>query len=267
VERQLTNGLNEMQVRSRLQALAQTIDTRGWVVKGMDVNLYASPSYATPVQAPSDRLVAPATVTTQAATDVGITAMDDMLDVSNPVAQQIDQLAQASDQSHRQQVLQQLEQVRSGKPLPSGGFASDPFPERAQSYATFTPQTVQPGMPTANPAAPPSMDDQLWATQFARNNNARQQSAYGNTKVIQPGSNQPAVMPSMPMQPLPQPMAPTRTDDTAQPTQSAAPPMKEPPNAAILGLANNDDLSVATIARQANKQQPPGEDEVVVPLH
>jgi hypothetical protein len=39
------------------------------------------------------------------------------------------------------------------------------------------------------------------------------------------------------------------------------------PNPAILDLANNDDLNVATIARQAEKsQKPPPDDEVVVPL-
>jgi hypothetical protein len=45
--------------------------------------------------------------------------------------------------------------------------------------------------------------------------------------------------------------------------------MTPPPKPAILELANNDDLSVATIARQANKRQQPSDindGEVVIPL-
>jgi hypothetical protein len=263
IERQLTNGLNETQVQSRLQALAQTIDTRGWVVKGMDVNLYTNPAYAAgPTQVVSDRLVDPTSMAPQQVSDINITPMDDMLDtVNNPVAQQIDQLTQASDSAHRQQVLDQLEQVRNGKAA-NAGYVSQPFPQRAQSYATFTPQTVQPGMPMPSAGTgPPSLDDQLLTAQFARNN--RQQSAYGNTRVIQPASQQQpqATYSYPPMPQLPQPAAPAPTP------QYSAPPMKDPTNPGILELANNDDLSVATIARQANKQQPPADDEVVVSLH
>src|SRR5487761_512815 len=36
VERILTNGLSETEVQSRLQALANTIDSRGWAIKNID---------------------------------------------------------------------------------------------------------------------------------------------------------------------------------------------------------------------------------------
>jgi hypothetical protein len=39
VERVLTNGLNQDEVRSRLNALASTIDSRGWAIKNVNVSL------------------------------------------------------------------------------------------------------------------------------------------------------------------------------------------------------------------------------------
>jgi hypothetical protein len=51
------------------------------------------------------------------------------------------------------------------------------------------------------------------------------------------------------------------TGATAQPTSSKT------PDPAILELANNDDLNVATIARQANRVKNLGDDEVVISLH
>jgi hypothetical protein len=43
-------------------------------------------------------------------------------------------------------------------------------------------------------------------------------------------------------------------------------PINPAPKPAILELAHNDDLSVATIARQANKANHLGDDEVVISL-
>jgi len=45
--------------------------------------------------------------------------------------------------------------------------------------------------------------------------------------------------------------------------------MTPAPDPAILGLANNDDLNVATIAHEANKakDKKPPDDEVVISLH
>lgn len=43
---------------------------------------------------------------------------------------------------------------------------------------------------------------------------------------------------------------------------------KQKPNPAIYELANNDDLDIATIARQAEKSShEDGDDEVVISLH
>jgi hypothetical protein len=39
IERHYTDGLSQLEVRSRLRALASTLDSRGWAVKNVNVNL------------------------------------------------------------------------------------------------------------------------------------------------------------------------------------------------------------------------------------
>jgi hypothetical protein len=53
-----------------------------------------------------------------------------------------------------------------------------------------------------------------------------------------------------------------------QSSKSEQPPVTAQPDPAILELANNDDLNVATLARQANKarKKEPPQDEVVISL-
>ena len=54
------------------------------------------------------------------------------------------------------------------------------------------------------------------------------------------------------------------TTPTPEPTKTATPPVTHQPNPATLKYVNNDDLTVATIARQVNENPP---DEIVISLH
>src|SRR5580704_13538668 len=40
IEKAFSNGLSQSEVHSRLRALASTIDSRGWVIKNVNANLY-----------------------------------------------------------------------------------------------------------------------------------------------------------------------------------------------------------------------------------
>lgn len=214
IEEHLTNGLDENQVQSRLSALAQTIDTRGWAVKGVDVNLYTNPAYA---NQDSDRLLSPSTLSPQRpVSDLDLRADDDVLDIQNTaVAQHMNQLVQANDSAHRQAVIQRMEQARQDP-------TSLPPPVGANNLPSTLPEPVLPTL-------------------------ARTQNAYGQTPVLQP--DLPTRAPAQPI---------------AAPTTPA--PVTQPVNPAILGLASNDDLSVATLARQAQKSTELGSDEVVISL-
>jgi hypothetical protein len=65
---------------------------------------------------------------------------------------------------------------------------------------------------------------------------------------------------------------PTQAQPGVNATQTAANPqpqqqVTQAPDPAILQLASNDDLNVATIAREANKRKEELQDEVVISLH
>lgn len=65
-------------------------------------------------------------------------------------------------------------------------------------------------------------------------------------------------------------LPPTYTSAAPQPTivpNSSQPQVTAAPDPAILQLASNDDLDVATLARQANRHKEELQDEVVISLH
>jgi hypothetical protein len=211
VEETLTNGLDQTQVQSRLQALAHTLDTRGWVVKGAGTNMTQAFGAGS-----TDRLVTPVSLPTAT---LSVDTADDVLDMQSPVAKHMDELVRANDQAHRQAVLEQMEQIRVN---PAQAPAVAPAANPAQQPITAAEPPLPPLPHMANHAA-----------------------AYGNTHILQPAGSQAATTPA------PKP---------------ASTPMPQAPKPAILGLASNDDLSVATIARQANKAELSGDNEVVISL-
>lgn len=258
IEQILTKSLSQTEVKSRLRALADTIDSRGWAVKNVNVNLFEPPSYQT---VPSDRLVGPSSLP-QDVINADVTAMDDMLDErNNPAAQQLSQMIQASAQSHRQQVVSRLKNPDSsgGQGNNSSGTTSPPpnywFLSENQSaapppgYATIDSRVVAPGQNDIRSSAAQSTPDDEAVLEQIRTRQAAEQNnpVYGHMRTVQPISQQAAQQPP------------------AEPATSVT-PARDP---AILELANNDDLNVATIARQAEKakkKEPPA-DEVVISLH
>lgn len=235
IERVLTNNLDQTQVKSRLEALAQTIDTRGWATKGVSVNLSTNPAAAVTNQS-TDRLLSPAAVAAPTVPDLDVTAKDDMLDIqNNPVAAQMSELVKANDQAHRQAILNNMQQLSNA---PAASKDSDPAPA-ATHIATSTP------IATSN-----TFDDSqlIKPTQFGDGDgqlvhHPGQMSSYGATAVLKPDSPK------------------HRSEPKTKPDMAS---VTAKPKPAILDLASNDDLSVATIARQANKANSDG--EVVISL-
>src|SRR5579885_3171056 len=91
----LTNGLSPTEVKSRLHALADTLDSRGWAVKNVNVNLYAQPAYALGTN-DTERLIDPS-VLPQEVSSANVQPYEDMLDEqNNPKAQQLNQMIEAS---------------------------------------------------------------------------------------------------------------------------------------------------------------------------
>jgi hypothetical protein len=246
VERVYTDGLSQTEVQSRLKALANTIDSRGWAVKNVNITSYAPNPLAA---ASSDRLLdinaIPDTVP-----DSGMQAGDDMLDTqNNPIAQQFDSMIAQSSQKYRQQLVAEM---NSTAPTP-----------QAVSQAAFQPSWFFMGSnnataPASPAAATPTADEAALAAQIHASKASSRQASYGNLRTLQPlGAN-----------PQPVVVAATPTPTTPIPQQPAS-AMTAPAHPAILALANNDDLNVSTLAREAEKAKSntSGDNEVVIALH
>lgn len=265
-EKVYTDGLSQTEVKSRLQALANTIDSRGWAVKNVNINLYAQPSYISTEH--SDRLLDPNMIPQEVA-NYDVRPSEDMLDErNNPTAQQLNNLMNASEQAHRKQIMTQLQQAAAAPPTntspaanPQTGqpvdywFMNQPAAPPAPGMATFQSSVVTPGVTSPIPAAKaaPTADEQKLLEKIHKQ---KSQPAPGkqHLRTIQPLGQTPT--------------KPLSSEPVIKSVGQAPTPSPAPSNPAILELANNDDLNVETIARQASKtkKEPPA-DEVVISLH
>ncbi|MDZ7744468.1 MAG: PrgI family protein [Candidatus Saccharibacteria bacterium] len=265
-EKQLTKDFSQTEVKSRLRALADTIDSRGWAVKNVNVNLTGQPSAA---NGASDRLVQ-ATSTPQPVADIDIGASDDMLDEQyNPRAQSLDKLINASGQAHRQQIVQQMKQApqQTQEPAANYWFMNQPSGQPQPGYNTGKGTVITPGSNDQKPSnqQPTTQEEQALLEKIHK---SKQQPQPGSShiKTIQPiDQNNPN--PAQTTQP--QPEAPNQANTPQQATNEhpQTSPQKTQPDPALLELAHNDDLNVETIARQANKHNDDDPEEVVVSLH
>lgn len=294
VERHLTNGLTQGEVRSRLHALASTIDSRGWAVKNSNLNLNHSPVQSDT----SDRLLE-ATMLPQEVNDLDIDASDDILDSSaNPIAQQFDSMMSSAAITQKQRIVQSL----SG-PMPDPAAATQappaapvaapvvPVVPADQPSQWFTPRQAttppivaapvavdMPLQPVTSPdqtpfvpqAATPTPDEEALLAQSVAINDSMG-IATGHMKRIQtpeeiaagatqPASTEPPQMAAAPTTSAPLSNPQSSPDPTLDSQQKAQ--VTSDTQAAIMNLAQNDDLSVATIAREANRQK--GDDQEVV---
>ena len=279
IEHVYTNGLSESEVRSRLRALSDTIDSRGWVVKNVNVNMYTQAATAMNDNS-SDRLVA-ATSLPQPVTTVDVKPADDMLDVqNNPVAQQFDTMITASAKAHRQEVIDRMQQATTPvapppRPQPlqtqtanDYWFLNQPAqtgPSVPQDAVTFNTQVVTPGTPADDlpvTSATPTADEEAFMKQL-KAEPTFSPNMHGHLHVIQPlSAQQPANMATQQPAPIPRPQQPVASQQ-----KQPAPKVTQQPDTAILDLAGRNDLNVATIAREAQKRKEPPEDEVVISLH
>ncbi|HUD06040.1 MAG TPA: PrgI family protein [Candidatus Saccharimonadales bacterium] len=219
-----TDGLSQTEVKSRLKALADTLDTRGWAIKNADLNTFSRPvQFGTQT---NDRLLDINQLPT--INPVNDTqASDDILDErSNPVAHHFEELITASSQNRRQHIVDELQ---------SAGIPKQPAPTPADNNYWFADKNQ----------APPTQDEKI-LTEELKDLQAQPEIAYANLHTLS--------VPSAPVVPVPT-LDPPKTSVTA------------PDSSGILQLGSNNDLNVATIARQANKDKDSSQDEVVVNLH
>ena len=267
IERSLTNGLSQTEVRSRLRALADTIDSRGWAVKNINVNL--STGLRTDV-ATSDRLV-DAMSLPQDVSSVDVRATDDMLDPSaSPIAQHFDAMIQSAATAQRQQLLQQM-QAPTAQPSTLSNSAQNDYwfmhqPIPVVGQATFNnAAVVAPGMTTASEppavaqAVTPTSEEEALIAQLKATNQPHS-TVDDHLKHIKT----PAELAEEQRLFAAQKAAEVAKKQQVERQKAQVTSEKE---AAIMNLARNDDLDVATIARQAKKEVQNNDGEVVISLH
>lgn len=190
-----TNGLSQNEVRSRLHALADTIDSRGWAIKNANLNTYAQPALVM-AEPTSDRLVN-ASALPHEVSDIDVLASDDILDEKNNArAQAVDNMIEASAKAHREQIMENLRQNAQTQPEP-------------KAVKPQQPQNSQGQQGGGNPGDPNYRSNDYWfLNQPSRSANIPANMVTFNTQVVTPGMG---AAPSAPI-PAPTPL-PSATDE------------------------------------------------------
>lgn len=146
IERQLTKGFSQVEVQSRLKALATTLDSRGWVVKNVNVNLTAQPDYLASEAESSDRLVTASTLSREVP-EIDIRANDDILDEkNNPTAQKFETMMVQAEQKRKDELAKKIEEARIQAAEPKPAVAPEPVQavEKAAAQTPSSPPAPEP---------------------------------------------------------------------------------------------------------------------------
>ena len=216
VETHLTNGLSQTEVANRLQALALTIDSRGWAVKNTNT---IPPSY---LSSQSDERLIDAGYLPKPVPDYETSPADDMLDeTSNPIAIQVNDLINESSRQQRQKLIDSLNTIRKTE-------------ENKDSDEWF------------------SQNEDKLSSSLKKINSAANLST-ANLHALQTTPQNPSTQTSLsPTRPKPKV---STAQATPKPTNQQQPqaPAKETTssNPDIINLSQRDDLNIATLQREA----------------
>ncbi|MEI7522535.1 MAG: PrgI family protein [Candidatus Saccharibacteria bacterium] len=247
---QYVNNLDQDEIHSRLRILANTIDSRGWIIKNEAINSLYNSKINTQVSGTSDRLIDINSMP-QDVPDNDITASDDIMDVEHsPLARQLDELMKNSYQSHVKIALDQMGEART-------------VPSTTQAIPTAPQQVL--GMPAPNYwfiNEANSPDSKLGVTNAAYmpTDSTDLPLVPEEEELIKKIKESPVLTKTMPEQ------SKASTLDAATNIANAK-PMKPDVNPAILGLASNNDRDIASLSREANIIDRKSSGEVIINLH
>lgn len=245
--RQYTDGLSQSEVKSRLNALATTLDSRGWAVKNVNVNMFSHPGYFEDDEQ-SDRLITTENLP-QDVPAVDVRPEDDILDPqSNATAHHLDRLMQEVSTKSKLEALEKFNSSRrhdkpESQPTPPPDFW---FMHQKEKPVSADPNEVMFTAPiTARPGEEPDQTLSAAASAIEISQEQERQlldnieKTKGRRKLGQ--GRLPTLNPSNPKK-------------SQKPAAKKLTPERE---TAIISLANNDDISVATIAKEAKRQSGP----------
>lgn len=149
IERMLTKGYSAIEVQSRLKALSTTLDSRGWIVKNVNINLNSQPDYVMSTEESSDRLITASTMT-QEVPEIDVSANDDMLDENNnPTAQKFQSMMIQAEQKRKQDLENQIAAARTRAETEQVNTQNT-----LQSSTTYPDEAKKTKVPQPNPTPP-----------------------------------------------------------------------------------------------------------------
>jgi hypothetical protein len=253
IQEYLSDNLSQVEVKSRLKALADTIDSRGWAVKNVNVNMSAGNApYAVPsIAQGSDRLVDVSTLPQVGSPAVDVSETDDIFE--NSRANQVASAIAQSDKQRRVNTVGKLQDIVDNdanpkqQASPDYWFMNEPEPPK-NGMAMFGTRAVQPSSDndllsqsfSGRPQV--SSDDQAILDEIhAKKGGAN--SGFRNHKTVIP-----------------------ENEKSAQ--NSTAPSVTLAPDPVTMRLAGNNDRVVSSLAKESNKAHPKmPDDEVIISLH
>lgn len=161
VDKHLTKDFDKEEAKSRLKALASTMDTHGWAIKNVGTNLYANPLQ----NEDSDRLLSLQTVPRDDLT--AVKPSEDVLNPStNPLNEQLGYMVAESEQAHRQELLQKMQTIAGEQQATTASTetrailnsANRPIKPVATAQRT-PPTTLAPAKQTTPPMTQPQAPD------------------------------------------------------------------------------------------------------------
>jgi len=278
IEKHYSDGLSQQEVHSRLKALADTIDSRGWAVKNVDVNLYNNQAYA---PHNSDRLVSTSSYPPQNVPDVYVNDAADIMDaVNNPLAQHFDEMVKKAERDQKTAAIDRMYnamQDRDNPPSRPTTSAPQPAPvdysfmNRPDSSvatddsAMFSPAIISPSQATKQ------NDTFLQKGKHPEPSSADEQALLDQIKIQKQQLQAQADMtrPHHKVIKTPEELAAEAEKAAKQEAQKVtqAQAVTPPKNPGIVNLANTNDLSVASIAALANRKLKNNNTEGVIRLH
>jgi hypothetical protein len=256
IEHIYSDGLSQLEVKSRLRALAETIDTRGWAIKNADLNPYAAPAFPG-TDNTDDRLIDPSTIP-QDVPVAGTDAYEDVLDpATSQTAQQFDNMLHAQSEAQRERLMHTMAQP-AGQHQDATQPPADYWFLNQTTANNLGTKVVLPGSIDATSTPEVSTIEEREIVEQLEDRKHR--SNYGR-------SHMPSILP---LEEQEKRKAKRRAEQAKHAPKTPAPsPMTATPDPVILGLAENDDLNIATLKREADRHKARNEDpndEVVISL-
>ena len=241
VEVQRIKDISQDEAEQRLSYLASIVDSRGWAVRGVQGQVPTSPGAMT-----ND-----AYLEAQAAPDI--------LDDTTGLGQAMNSRLEQSDARHHQEMI---DRVRSQATTAANDTFTPPVMTQPQPTVAPVPPVADPyaSLAALSPQVMLQNPDPFQTSQAPQPTEPDINLTFNpypnmHQSVIAPIDTAPVPAPQQPVSPVP-------TPEGEKPSEKA-------PSPDIINLANNPDLSVETIAREANRiheKEKLSEDEVVISL-